>query len=306
VKTIKAELIINTGSRKSIQALPEIIQTCEQNNIQLDRQHLLAKDTNLQSLTSAIKKRHPDLVLVGGGDGTVSDVLDHFAGSEIEIGILPLGTTNNFARSLNMPLAVTEAITAIVNGKVSNVDLGKIKHDYFVNVAGVGISAQIAKTVTDKQKKIFGRFAYAINGVRQLLIHKPFIATLEDKDSELQLHLETHQIIIANGRYHAGKEIAKDAKIDNRELIIFALGGRSKISFIFHMIDFYIGKRKSIRHTSYLTGKSIRLHTSSPQSVELDGEVKFITPIPIAVIAGAVKVRHSYAASFYSNSNLEI
>jgi YegS/Rv2252/BmrU family lipid kinase len=292
VKTIKAELIINTGSRKSIQALPEIIQTCEQNNIQLDRQHLLAKDTNLQSLTSAIKKRHPDLVLVGGGDGTVSDVLDHFAGSEIEIGILPLGTTNNFARSLNMPLAVTEAITAIVNGKVSNVDLGKIKHDYFVNVAGVGISAQIAKTVTDKQKKIFGRFAYAINGVRQLLIHKPFIATLEDKDSELQLHLETHQIIIANGRYHAGKEIAKDAKIDNRELIIFALGGRSKLSFIFHMIDFYIGKRKSIRHTSYLTGKSIRLHTSSPQSVELDGEVKFITPIPIEVIAGAVKVRH--------------
>ena len=118
------------------------------------------------------------------------------------------------------------------------------------------------------------------------------MATLEDKDSELQLHLETHQIIIANGRYHAGKEIAKDAKIDNRELIIFALGGRSKISFIFHMIDFYIGKRKSIRHTSYLTGKSIRLHTSSPQSVELDGEVKFITPIPIEVTAGAVKVRH--------------
>lgn len=292
MKTIKAELIINTGSRKSIQALPEIIQTCEQHNIQLDRQHLLAKDTNLQSLASAIKKRHPDLVLVGGGDGTVSDVLDHFAGSEIEIGILPLGTTNNFARSLNMPLAVTEAIAAIVNGKVSSVDLGKIKHDYFVNVAGVGISAQIAKTVTDKQKKIFGRFAYAINGVRQLLIHKPFIATLEDKDSELQLHLETHQIIIANGRYHAGKEIAKDAKIDNRELIIFALGGRSKLSFIFHMIDFYIGKRKNIRHTSYLTGKSIRLHTSSPQSVELDGEVKFITPIPIEVIAGAVKVRH--------------
>jgi YegS/Rv2252/BmrU family lipid kinase len=292
VKTIKAELIINTGSRKSIQALPEIIQTCEQHNIQLDRQHLLAKDTNLQSLASAIKKRHPDLVLVGGGDGTVSDVLDHFAGSEIEIGILPLGTTNNFARSLNMPLTITEAIAAIVNGKVSSVDLGKIKHDYFVNVAGVGISAQIAKTVTDKQKKIFGRFAYAINGVRQLLIHKPFMATLEDKDGELQLHLETHQIIIANGRYHAGKEIAKDAKIDNRELIIFALGGRSKISFIFHMIDFYIGKRKSIRHTSYLTGKSIRLHTSSPQSVELDGEVKFITPIPIEVTAGAVKVRH--------------
>jgi diacylglycerol kinase family enzyme len=161
-----------------------------------------------------------------------------------------------------------------------------------VNVAGVGISAQIAKTVTNEQKKRFGRFAYAINGIRQLFVHKPFMATIEDKDNELQLHIETHQLIIANGRYHAGKEIAIDAKIDNRELIIFALGGRSKFSFMIHMIDFYLGKRKSIRHTSYLTGKSIVLHTSSPQSVELDGEVKFVTPIPIEVTAGAVKVRH--------------
>lgn len=292
MNTIKTELIINTSSRNSVKALPEIIDACQRHGINLDRQHLLSKDTDLQTLTLAIKKRQPDLVLVGGGDGTVSDVVDHFAGSQIEIGVLPLGTTNNFARSLNIPLTIREAIQAIVKGEVSSVDLGKIENDYFVNVAGVGISAQIAKTVTDKQKKLFGRFAYAINGVRQLLIHKPFMATIEDKDNELQLHLETHQIIIANGRYHAGKVIAKDAKIDNRELIIFALGGRSKISFIFHMLDFYLGKRKSIRHTSYLTGKSIVLHTSSPQSVELDGEVKFVTPIPVEVTAGAVKVRH--------------
>lgn len=292
VKSIKAELIINTGSRRGRAALPVIQASCKQHNIDLVKINLLKKDTSLKATINDIIKRRPELVLVGGGDGTMSDAVDFFAGSSIEIGVLPLGTTNNFARSLGLPLELDATIAAIKSGTVSNVDLGKINEEYFVNVAGVGVSAMIAKHVTDHQKRKLGRFAYAVNGIVQLIRHKPFLATIEDKDGELQLHLETHQIIIANGRYHAGKEIAKDAKIDNRELIIFALGGRSKLSFIIHMADFYFGKRKNIRHSSYLTGHRITLRTNTPQLVELDGEVKFTTPIPIEVTAGAVKVRH--------------
>lgn len=289
---IKTELIINTGSRRSRAALSTIIAECKRHDIDLSKINILKKDTNLKQVITNIKKRQPELVLVGGGDGTISDAVDFFAGSTIQVGVLPLGTTNNFARSLGLPLEIDAAIAAIKKGSVSAVDLGKINEEYFVNVAGIGISAQIAKHVTNDQKKRYGRFAYALNGIVQLTKHKPFLATIEDKDSELQLHVETHQIVIANGRYHAGKEIAKDAKIDNRELIIFALGGRSKLSFIFAMADFYMGKRKNIRHTSYLTGHSIQLHTSTPQLVELDGEVKFTTPIPVEVMPGAVKVRH--------------
>ncbi|MDB5186888.1 MAG: diacylglycerol kinase catalytic region [Candidatus Saccharibacteria bacterium] len=292
MKQIKAELIINTSSRRGRAAVPIIIAACKHNGIELVKINFLKKDTNLRAVTSALKKRNPSLVLVGGGDGTISDAVDFFAGSSIQLGVIPLGTTNNFARSLGLPLEIEAAIGAVKNGKISNVDLGKIHKEYFVNVAGVGVSALIAKHVTDDQKKKFGRFAYAINGIVQLIRHKPFLATIEDKDSELQLHFETHQIIIANGRYHAGKQIAKDAKIDNRELIIFALGGRSKLSFIFAMADFYFGARKNIQHASYLTGHSIKLRTNTPQLVELDGEVKFTTPIPVEVTPRVVKVRH--------------
>lgn len=292
MKTLEVELIINTGSRRSRAALPMIVAECKRQNIDLIKINILKKDTSLKKVIDSIKKRQPDLVLVGGGDGTISDAVDYFAGSPIQIGVLPLGTTNNFARSLGMPLEIDAAIAVIKKGKVSTIDLGKINDEYFVNVAGIGVSAQIAKHVTNDQKKKFGRYAYAVNGIMQLIRHKPFLATIEDKDSELQLHLETHQIIVANGRYHAGKEITKDAKIDNHELIIFALGGRSKLSFIIAMADFYLGKRKNIKHSSYLTGHSIKLHTSTPQLVELDGEVKFTTPIPVEVAPGAVKVRH--------------
>ncbi len=292
MKRIKAELIINTGSRRSKAAMPLVVAACAHHGIDLVKVIKLKKDTSLRRVIADIKKRSPELVLVGGGDGTISDAVDHFAGSPIQIGVVPLGTTNNFARSLGMPLEIEDAVAAIRNGKASSVDLGKINDDYFVNVAGIGISAQIAKNVTNKRKKRFGRFAYALTGVLQLFKHKAFLVTIEDKDSELQLHLETHQVIVANGRYHAGKQIAMDAKIDNRELIIFALGGRSKLSFILATIDFYFGKRKKIQHASYLTGRSINLYTNTPQLVELDGEVKFTTPIPVEVTPKAVRIRH--------------
>ena len=100
---MKAELIINTGSRRSRAALPDIIAACKQHGIELLEINTLKKDTSLKTVVNTIKSRQPDLVLVGGGDGTISDAVDFFAGSAIQIGVLPLGTTNNFARSLGLP-----------------------------------------------------------------------------------------------------------------------------------------------------------------------------------------------------------
>ncbi|HET8884615.1 MAG TPA: diacylglycerol kinase family protein [Candidatus Saccharimonadales bacterium] len=291
MNTLNAELLINTGSRRGARALPLLLDACKQHNITVQKVHQLKRSTDLKTTLQRIKRRRPSLLIIGGGDGTISDAVDFLAGSKIEIGVMPLGTTNNFARSLNMPLDIDNAIRTIRTGRASGVDLGKVKNDYFVNVTGIGISAHIAKHVSDKQKKYFGRFAYTIVGAYQLIRHKPFFVTIQDKDGELQLNFETHQVIVANGRYHAGKEIAKEAKINNRELIIFALGGRSKLSFIYHTIDFYIGKRNTIKHASYLTGRNITLHTSTPQPVELDGEVKFSTPVSINVKPGAVNIR---------------
>lgn len=111
------------------------------------------------------------------------------------------------------------------------------------------------------------------------------------KDGELKLHFETHQVIIANGRFHAGREIAIGAELDSRELVIFKLGGRSRLSFLWHTIDYYWGRRRTIVHEAYLIARDVKITTSRPQPVELDGEVKFTTPLSVKVRSNAVKVR---------------
>lgn len=287
-----AELLINTDSRRSKEALPAILAACEHEGIELSKIVEVKKGVDLGRTIGAIKRRSPKLLIVGGGDGTISDAIDHIVDSDIALGLIPLGTTNNFARSLQLPLDPAEAVKVIAHRSARPVDLGSVHNDYFANVVGVGLSAVVARNVTNRSKKIFGRFAYAVTGIRELLRHKPFVVTIGDKDNELFMKFETHQVIIANGRFHAGRAIAKDASLNSRELVIFKLGDRSKLSFIWHTIDFYVGRRKSISHASYVIGRDIVLHTSIPQSAELDGEVKYKTPLPIRVKADAVKIHH--------------
>lgn len=289
---MKAELLINSGSRQSQINMAHVLEALHRHGFELTKINEIKRGTTLENVLRNIKRRKPALLIVGGGDGTISEAVDHLVNSDIEIGLIPLGTTNNFARSLNIPLEIDEAVRVIKQCGASRVDLGMVNNDYFTNVAGIGLSAQVARNVTNKSKRRWGRLAYAMVGLRQLIVHKPFMVTIEDKDHELQLNFETHQVIIANGRYHAGRQIAQDAKVDNRELLIFSLGGRSKLGLIWSTIDFYIGKRKKVTHASYLIGRDIELRTNRPMPVELDGEVKFKTPLKVKVVPGAVKIRH--------------
>ena len=292
MKSITAELLINSYSRTARRATGRILQACQDHGIELNKINEISVPADIPKLTDQIKRRRPNLLIVAGGDGTVSFVAGKLSKTGIEIGIVPLGTTNNFARSLGLPDSINGAVQTIARSKAYLVDIGRINERRFANVTGVGISAEIAHKVTDEVKKRYGRLAYFVTGLKILMSHKPFRAVVSDKDNELQLNLETHQLIIANGRFHAGKEIAMDAKVDSRELIVFAIGGRSRLSLMWHLVDFYVGKKRSINHNSYLIAKDIKIKTSKRQKVELDGEVRLQTPLTASVEADAVLVRY--------------
>lgn len=291
LKDMKAELLINPRSRGARQVLQTITSEFEKHGVSISRITRLRKGDSLADILVGIKQRNPKLLIVGGGDGTISHVVDQVANTELVLAILPLGTTNNFARSLNIPLELLGAIEAAAKSRARRIDLGNISGNLFTNVAGVGLSARIANTVTNGIKRRYGRAAYALVGAVCFIRHKPFRATIRDVNGGLQIHLETHQLIIANGRYHGGRLLASDASIDNRELIVFALGGRSKFSFAKHLLDFYLGRRKKVAHASYMIGRDFEIITDTQQPVELDGEVSLTTPLHATIEPKAVRIR---------------
>ncbi len=293
MKVIEADLLINSRARKGRRALPGILGACNDQGIDVGTVHRLLRKTNLDNLIAKIKKDQPKLLIICGGDGTLSSIIGRLAGAEIEIGIIPLGTTNNFARSLSLPFDIAQAIKVIKDSAPRPVDLGKLGSHYFTNVAGVGLSARVAESVGKKHKKIFGRYAYILVGIFELVRHRPFLATIEDSDSNLQFRLETHQIVVANGRHHGGKEIAEDVAVNSGEVVIFSLGGRSKFSFMVQALKFYLGSRRSVRNAPFLVGKDINIRTNSNQPIEIDGEVRAESPVSISVAPGAIRIRHN-------------
>ena len=141
-------------------------------------------------------------IIIGGGDGTISSVVDHFAYTSVVFGVLPLGTANSFARTLGIPLDLTGAIDVLVNGKVADVDLGKINDDYFANGSSIGMPAIVGRATPHSLKKWLGRGAYVLVAASKFIRYVPFrcIVTINGQ----QTSFEALDVLIASGGYQGG------------------------------------------------------------------------------------------------------
>jgi hypothetical protein len=171
-------LVVNTRSRKGrrhYRGLPARLAAAGvplQAVFPVDDPTLLA-----QTLTDALALA-PDLLIFGGGDGSLTAAAGRLADRDTALGVLPLGTTNNFARSLGLPLDLPGAIATLANGKVADVDLARAGEDVFANMASLGLSVQVAQAVPASLKRVLGRGAYTLTAARRLPTHRPFKATL--------------------------------------------------------------------------------------------------------------------------------
>ncbi|NUS43802.1 MAG: diacylglycerol kinase [Mycobacteriaceae bacterium] len=231
----------------------------------------------------------PDLLVVGGGDGTLSSAVRHIAHRDVALGVLPLGTTNNFARSLGLPLGVAEAVRVFAHGKVADIDMGVAGERPFANLASFGVSVEVAGRVRPWLKRTLGRPAYPLTALTVLPRHRPFRAVLT-VDGERH-ELLTHQLNIANGRFHGGWQLASDISIDNGLLVAYQLGSANRMRVLAETLArATTGRWRSLADGPFVIGKEIRLETDPPMAADVDGEVRLRTPMTLRVVPNGVRV----------------
>ncbi len=287
-KEKRAMLLVNTQSRRGEDTMANAKALLEEQGFRFMGTYPIQNPKLLNMTIREIMQEKPSLLILGSGDGTVSEVTNHLAYTDTVLGYLPLGTTNNFARSVEIPFDLRDAIATISTGRVVEVDLGTINGRYFANVASIGISAEVAATVPASLKKYMGRFAYTLTGMQAFLGHEPFKSKVIADNTMHEL--ETHQLIIANGRFHSGTLIAQDASIDNARLAVFPLGNPSRWHLAADMMQFMFGKKGTQKEEKFITAKEILILTDPPREVEIDGEIKSMTPIRAAIAPKALKV----------------
>ena len=248
--------------------------------------------SNTQELARTVENdvRHGmPLIIVGGGDGTMSAVAQSLPGNQSVLGVLPVGTGNSFARDLGINVNIESACDAILNGRVSNVDVGKIGGRRFLNVATIGLSTQIALGLQPQEKQVLGRAAYVLSLCRAILTTRPFRVRLELASGVYEF--ESLQVVIGNGRFHAGPfPVAPDASITGGWLSIYALASGSKAAFLKLAINRLGGNRLKFDEVKSFRAHWGRLTTQPVRRITLDGETCLRTPASFSIAAHSLRV----------------
>ncbi|WP_397320771.1 lipid kinase [Paenarthrobacter nicotinovorans] len=288
-----AAVVINAASRRGAAASGPAVDMLRQAGLPIASAHAVSSGAELGPTLERVVAEQHDLVVVGGGDGTVSYAAGLLAGTGTALGVLPLGTANDLARTLEIPGVLADACAVIADGKVVDIDLGRANDQPFLNVASVGLSVGVTEALSPQLKKRIGPLAYGVATVKAYARHKPFRARLEFPDgdhSTLELE-DLLQVAVGNGRhYGGGNTVSPMAGIDDHMLDIYAilaapLREHVKIarllkdgSFIDHDRVFHLATRR------------VRLVTGRPMSVNLDGEIATETPTDFTVQRNAVHV----------------
>src|SRR4028118_143847 len=194
----RALLLVNPHARQGEAARSQVIQQLQQQGFELVEE----SGEDPQRFPDLIRHYHQEinLVIIGGGDGSVNAAVPGLLDTNLPLGILPLGTANNLARTLKIPPSVSEACHIIAEAQVQRIDLGWVNGHYFLNIASLGLSAEINQRVTKHLKRRWGVLAYMATGLQVIWQVRPFGVEIQWNNQSIQV--KTLQITVANGRYY--------------------------------------------------------------------------------------------------------
>ncbi|BCL17924.1 diacylglycerol/lipid kinase family protein [Micromonospora sagamiensis] len=285
----RAVLVVNARSRRGRRRYDHTRSRLRAAGFDLLGTYPVDRPGQLEEALTTAAALAPDLLVAGGGDGTLSAAARLLAHRDMALGLLPLGTTNNFARTVGVPLDLDGAVTVLTDGKVIDVDLGLAGDVPFANHVGIGLSADIMLRTPPRLKRITGRLAYPLTALALLARHRPMRTTV--RAAGVDHEFVTHQLYVANGGFHAGRRITADADADDRLLVAYPVGGPTRRGLLRDTArNAATGHRRTLGDEPFLAVRELWLETDRPARVEVDGELYGRTPIRLGLAANALRV----------------
>ena len=284
----RAVLVVNTRSRSGRDLYSDARRLLARDGLHIEAAYPVRDPVRLPEIVQGAIAQGHRLIIVGGGDGTISSVVDHFAHRDAVLGILPLGTANSFARALGIPLDLAGAAGILTGGgKVADVDLGRINDDYFANTAAIGLPALVGRSLPHNLKRYVGKLGYILTGAVLFARHKPFRAVLSKDGREIARIDDALDILIANGPYQGGVRVADEAHPESRDLMIRIVKGGRKTDLLKTWLS-SAPRSRAARYTEIVRAADLVIATDPPYYVSIDGEVATQTPVRVSVARQAL------------------
>jgi diacylglycerol kinase (ATP) len=236
--------------------------------------------------------RGAEIVIAAGGDGTLHAVASGLVNTMSTLAIVPIGTMNNIARSLEIPESIAEACALITKGATRRIDVGTINNHIFLEVAGIGLEATLFPAAEEiKSYGILSTINGIFKGLDKLFAFQPtrYLISFDEHRSRLYYAI---QISVCNTPYYGARlRFAPRAVIDDGLLDVLIYKNFSKFEFILHGIAISQGRRPLEPKLVQRKAKSIRIKSEQPVEIHVDGVPLGYTPATIAVMPGVLRVR---------------
>jgi YegS/Rv2252/BmrU family lipid kinase len=269
------------------------IQSLLEPEIELDIR-LTTPEVDAGQLASEAVERGVHMIIVSGGDGTLSAAAEAVVGTNIPLGVISRGTANAFASALALPNTIEAACETILQGRPKVVDAALCNGKPMVLLAGIGFEAEMVEKADRETKNRFGMLAYIMAGVKQLREFESFEARIETQEKVITVTAGAVTIanaapptsVLAQGP--AGI-ICDDGLLDLTVVAPANLAGA--IASAYHLLQTALSGDAAERDDiGYLRAKSIKVTTDPPQKVVLDGEIIGTTPIDVECIPGGLTI----------------
>lgn len=291
----RAALVVNVASRSGARAFKTARDTLTRLGVDLERSDAVHPSAVREAVEDAVSGGCWT-VIVGGGDGTIGSAAGVLAGlppgRRPVLGVLPLGTANDFARTLGISSRLEDACTTVAHGRVVDVDLGRANGVPFLNAASIGLSVAVTRALHPRLKRL-GAVAYPIATLTAYRQHEPFRArlTFPQRDFDPIELDDLMQVTVGNGRhYGGGNTVAPDAGIDDHTLDVYAIRRgrlRDHVSIARLLKSGTFVEHEQVQH---LTTRAIEVMTYGESPVNVDGEIASTTPALFEVERNAIDV----------------
>ncbi|MDR2940239.1 MAG: diacylglycerol kinase family lipid kinase, partial [Clostridiales bacterium] len=229
------------------------------------------KPNHATMLAKLAVKNKADKIIAAGGDGTIQEVAEGVAFSNVPLGVLPLGSGNDLAKSLGIGKNIESALKKIVSGKIIKADLIEVSGRHYLNAASIGIDAEIAVTA-GKIKKTFGRLSYFISVFKNIITYKPFKATV--KIGNKTIGGEFTLIAAANGKYYGGGfKIAPGASIDDGLADFYFIKKIPRLLLLIIFPTVIFGTHNRLKYVTEVKARNACVLLNENKSLNLDGNM---------------------------------
>jgi len=266
-------------ARKLVDRLQTMLPECE---LQLTRSPGHAQVLAKQAVEDGF-----EVVVAAGGDGTLNEVVNGIAGADVALGLLPVGTINVFALELGFPTDLERAIRILRKGKIKKLDLAYANDRFFIQLAGVGLDAQIVAKTDLRLKKSWGPLSYVFTA-GQIIGKQPPVLEIETAEGK---QMEGSFVLIGNGRYYGGRfTFFPTANMQDGLLDVCVFQKVSYIDLFRYLHGIATNSHTTLPDVHYFKTESLRVTCAEFVPMEVDGELHGGSPALIGVERKALNV----------------